>query len=131
MLFRSRDARGDRAADVAASVVLRLSVRLYAARGAAAPAGARSGAGADHRWRGAAARRLGDIGPAAGGVDGDPVRLSRLSRDARAVRRRAEPSALSGALLHRLAAARAARSEEHTSELQSLMRISYAVFCLK
>src|SRR3546814_4293671 len=28
------------------------------------------------------------------------------------------------ALLHR-------RSEEHTSELQSLMRISYAVFCLK
>src|SRR3546814_10089141 len=26
---------------------------------------------------------------------------------------------------------RHARSEEHTSELQSLMRISYAVFCLK
>src|SRR3546814_6610253 len=26
---------------------------------------------------------------------------------------------------------RADRSEEHTSELQSLMRISYAVFCLK
>src|SRR3546814_5745791 len=26
---------------------------------------------------------------------------------------------------------RSARSEEHTSELQSLMRISYAVFCLK
>src|SRR3546814_3936618 len=26
---------------------------------------------------------------------------------------------------------RKARSEEHTSELQSLMRISYAVFCLK
>src|SRR3546814_78974 len=32
----------------------------------------------------------------------------------------------------RLAAGgRANRSEEHTSELQSLMRISYAVFCLK
>src|SRR3546814_8257707 len=30
---------------------------------------------------------------------------------------------------HRCAAL--ARSEEHTSELQSLMRISYAVFCLK
>src|SRR3546814_10696982 len=30
---------------------------------------------------------------------------------------------------HRLRAER--RSEEHTSELQSLMRISYAVFCLK
>src|SRR3546814_4452934 len=27
--------------------------------------------------------------------------------------------------------ARHSRSEEHTSELQSLMRISYAVFCLK
>src|SRR3546814_7167487 len=31
-------------------------------------------------------------------------------------------------LLHR---SRRGRSEEHTSELQSLMRISYAVFCLK
>src|SRR3546814_9041328 len=31
-------------------------------------------------------------------------------------------------LAHRV---RPARSEEHTSELQSLMRISYAVFCLK
>src|SRR3546814_11451388 len=30
-----------------------------------------------------------------------------------------------------LSAGAAARSEEHTSELQSLMRISYAVFCLK
>src|SRR3546814_6488850 len=29
------------------------------------------------------------------------------------------------------AALSVARSEEHTSELQSLMRISYAVFCLK
>src|SRR3546814_10846284 len=31
----------------------------------------------------------------------------------------------------RAMSALAARSEEHTSELQSLMRISYAVFCLK
>src|SRR3546814_3594464 len=31
----------------------------------------------------------------------------------------------------RLGADRRDRSEEHTSELQSLMRISYAVFCLK
>src|SRR3546814_5584455 len=31
----------------------------------------------------------------------------------------------------RRACSRKARSEEHTSELQSLMRISYAVFCLK
>src|SRR3546814_9083169 len=33
--------------------------------------------------------------------------------------------------LHRLTEAYLARSEEHTSELQALMRISYAVFCLK
>src|SRR3546814_2132800 len=32
---------------------------------------------------------------------------------------------------HRLRDLRIVRSEEHTSELQSLMRISYAVFCLK
>src|SRR3546814_10053634 len=30
-----------------------------------------------------------------------------------------------------VAGATGSRSEEHTSELQSLMRISYAVFCLK
>src|SRR3546814_7095470 len=41
---------------------------------------------------------------------------------------------LDDATLKRLDAASAfdaGRSEEHTSELQSLMRISYAVFCLK
>src|SRR3546814_4254659 len=32
---------------------------------------------------------------------------------------------------HRCLPELAVRSEEHTSELQSLMRISYAVFCLK
>src|SRR3546814_8074733 len=36
-----------------------------------------------------------------------------------------------GRSLPRLGRQRTARSEEHTSELQSLMRISYAVFCLK
>src|SRR3546814_4345405 len=58
------------------------------------------------------------------------------------------PLALSGSTVMRKAASRTAlvigqitrlsssakrfdRSEEHTSELQSLMRISYAVFCLK
>src|SRR3546814_6458350 len=35
------------------------------------------------------------------------------------------------ALPHMLEAGKGSRSEEHTSELQSLMRISYAVFCLK
>src|SRR3546814_7277124 len=38
------------------------------------------------------------------------------------------PTAL---ILREAAPWRAVRSEEHTSELQSLMRISYAVFCLK
>src|SRR3546814_6241808 len=42
----------------------------------------------------------------------------------------AQPAArIMGADLDRLASED--RSEEHTSELQSLMRISYAVFCLK
>src|SRR3546814_2003689 len=35
------------------------------------------------------------------------------------------------ALLPFISVHRLERSEEHTSELQSLMRISYAVFCLK
>src|SRR3546814_11834949 len=53
--------------------------------------------------------------------------LSRISRGARQsrveIRRRAgHPCAFRRAF---------GRSEEHTSELQSLMRISYAVFCLK
>src|SRR3546814_2276637 len=34
-------------------------------------------------------------------------------------------------LVRRYVVSSASRSEEHTSELQSLMRISYAVFCLK
>src|SRR3546814_3039746 len=47
-----------------------------------------------------------------------------------------QPLALAGDLGRQIgvvdpADRRIARSEEHTSELQSLMRISYAVFCLK
>src|SRR3546814_7922820 len=37
---------------------------------------------------------------------------------------------LAGQLIHAPLERLAERSEEHTSELQSLMRISYAVFCL-
>src|SRR3546814_8901035 len=40
-------------------------------------------------------------------------------------------AALGGGILAWMGWALLARSEEHTSELQSLMRISYAVFCLK
>src|SRR3546814_16574637 len=53
----------------------------------------------------------------------DPVRQPAVNQAGR----------LHGAVqhLHRPAATRRLRSEEHTSELQSLMRISYAVFCLQ
>src|SRR3546814_2311429 len=47
----------------------------------------------------------------------------------RIVRRRAE--AARGSSWSDAPVTPAKRSEEHTSELQSLMRISYAVFCLK
>src|SRR3546814_6868176 len=46
-------------------------------------------------------------------------------------RRGQRPAWLYGAKVLALRFAVRARSEEHTSELQSLMRISYAVFCLK
>src|SRR3546814_8160709 len=48
----------------------------------------------------------------------------------RARLRRQDPVDTRTGIRHRKAL-REARSEEHTSELQSLMRISYAVFCLK
>src|SRR3546814_1025725 len=43
----------------------------------------------------------------------------------------AEPTCPSRPSRRRAASWARRRSEEHTSELQSLMRISYAVFCLK
>src|SRR3546814_3046171 len=43
----------------------------------------------------------------------------------------AQPCALLLLDLDRFKAVNDTRSEEHTSELQSLLRISYAVFCLK
>src|SRR3546814_10018437 len=46
-------------------------------------------------------------------------------------RRPRERARLVVATLAAIGFAALARSEEHTSELQSLMRISYAVFCLK
>src|SRR3546814_10633258 len=51
-------------------------------------------------------------------------RAGLLAAAPRSLERPGEPS------VHRRRAG-AGRSEEHTSELQSLMRISYAVFCLK
>src|SRR3546814_9135414 len=60
-------------------------------------------------------------------VDLRPQRIRRGVRSppaARNLRRTLRPGIRSSALTD-------SRSEEHTSELQSLMRISYAVFCLK
>src|SRR3546814_6027979 len=55
--------------------------------------------------------------------------IARNCRSGFAKQRRPRPAAASTPTLPYAPAAR--RSEEHTSELQSLMRISYAVFCLK
>src|SRR3546814_2943100 len=57
----------------------------------------------------------------------DPLFLSALQRIVVAGEAAGTPVALCG----EMAGKPLERSEEHTSELQSLMRISYAVFCLK
>src|SRR3546814_2770082 len=57
----------------------------------------------------------------------DPCKPA-LAAPAHQVRHRSKRST---ARLVRYFARRHGRSDEHTSELQSLMRISYAVFCLK
>src|SRR3546814_10728547 len=76
------------------------------------------------RRRRALSSRRGPYRPRGGRRDRDPCRPV-----ARRERRRlgAVPDRLRGEPVGN----RGARSEEHTSELQSLMRISYAVFCLK
>src|SRR3546814_2675840 len=67
-------------------------------------------------------------------ADGDVVRLcKRRPPQRRSGVRHALPgqSSLAGRSAAADGTGRGGRSEEHTSELQSLMRISYAVFCLK
>src|SRR3546814_8770531 len=88
--------------------------------------GADRGAAGQRRF--SAQRRAGwAAGGAAGRGDRDPAAPDRADRTRRD----------DGVLVLRAVAAAARdcisvqRSEEHTSELQSLMRISYAVFCLK
>src|SRR3546814_8617291 len=58
--------------------------------------------------------------PASGGGHRGGRRLSARQRGRAAAHRQRDPGTV-----------RCLRSEEHTSELQSLMRITYAVFCLK
>src|SRR3546814_9972723 len=52
-------------------------------------------------------------------------------RSLRITRSASAPDPPRVAKLHQCCICEPPRSEEHTSELQSLMRISYAVFCLK
>src|SRR3546814_4695929 len=69
---------------------------------------------------------------AAGGLAlvSGPVMAASLSSKERARVARAAPRDRDD-VRYCLLQAKKGRSEEHTSELQSLMRISYAVFCLK
>src|SRR3546814_2957916 len=74
------------------------------------------------------ARQFGDQ-CVVGAVDARAVRPGRWEVFTHGGRRPTGIDAVEHAV--RLASLGAGRSEEHTSELQSLMRISYAVFCLK
>src|SRR3546814_1789517 len=58
------------------------------------------------------------------------ARISHLARQISDHRVRADAQRLGQLALDALQRRRKNRSEEHTSELQSIMRISYAVFCL-
>src|SRR3546814_2200794 len=91
-------------------------------------AGAFDGDAVRGRGRHARAGARGRAG--AGGVPAD--RRPDRARAGAIHPQRAVAAAGSGGAARRLAGGlRLRRSEEHTSELQSLMRISYAVFCLK
>src|SRR3546814_6409289 len=89
--------------------------------------------GGDHRLHGV------EIDPAVRGerhdVDGgsDLLRRDLPGDDVAVMLQHGEQDAVAGLELRARPALRdeVDRSEEHTSELQSLMRISYAVFCLK
>src|SRR3546814_9796593 len=82
------------------------------------------GAGNHHRWRAVAAAGAVRLVRAAGAAVGGRAAVH-LHRYVRVGAGAAPP------LRRSRTSAAPARSEEHTSELQSLMRISYAVFCLK
>src|SRR3546814_8901643 len=105
---------------------------------------ARQNAPADGRAAGPWCRRARGVRKAASGVARLPATGSQSDRTSarcgqpnaqeyRSLARRPERAAppLSGSRAGRRGPRRRGRSEEHTSELQSLMRISYAVFCLK
>src|SRR3546814_2967967 len=75
--------------------------------------------------------REGEDRTAAGGAGGKERPGKARAADPAVPRRRRHRHPAVGPARRSQAAAQGLRSEEHTSELQSLMRISYAVFCLK
>src|SRR3546814_7944251 len=68
-----------------------------------------------------------------GEIDRPALVIIEKARDPfdRPVVARHQPRFLNEQIVITIGVERKGRSEEHTSELQSLMRISYAVFCLK
>src|SRR3546814_8423989 len=107
-------------------------VRPLALGGLLVPAGARGDLQARRLWQRAAppgAVRTPDRGAAGGPASESAAGRKGAAGGASAAR----PGGLGiRATRHsQVIPAEGARSEEHTSELQSLMRISYAVFCLK
>src|SRR3546814_8623044 len=70
-------------------------------------------------------------GPCRGGLEPKIFGLRQQHRDGLTAPRDLYGLAILGAVQQLGEAIPGVRSEEHTSELQSLMRISYAVFCLK
>src|SRR3546814_1860144 len=89
-----------------------------------AHATSRAGASGPMQFMYATGKRFG-LGPDGTGFD------TRYDPHASAVAAAAYLNERLGQLNNSIEMSLAARSEEHTSELQSLMRISYAVFCLK
>src|SRR3546814_1707849 len=66
------------------------------------------------------------------GTEGHAEAAKRVRKPCHRIQRRAlDGGADAGRYRFAILLDEQARSEEHTSELQSLMRISYAVFCLK
>src|SRR3546814_8195687 len=70
-------------------------------------------------------RRMGGIGALAGMIPGIKKAQAQMAAGAADDKMLIHFDAIMGSMTPK------ERSEEHTSELQSLMRISYAVFCLK
>src|SRR3546814_2663635 len=89
--------------------------------------GAQSSEEYDHEFFG---REIGDLGPgiACAHLIGDAVHQMGFAKPGLTVEEQRIERDLAA---FGQSAGGVVRSEEHTSELQSLMRISYAVFCLK